>query len=126
MGLEYDAVRCKTYPCNASSNVVMSCLPCEYEGKGWQLSFSAPRRKQSFTSFKISINYYGNEYDVVPAANGYVNSPYITAKFTPDNQIDVLRQLYDKLKPWIMQWKLMNGKNVNAYQNAMLNLAKSR
>ena len=123
MGLEYDAVRCKTYPCNASSNVVMSCLPCEYESK--DCFFGAPRWKKSFTSFKISINYYGNEYGVVPAANmSYMNSPYITAKFTPDNQIDILRQLYDKLKPCIMQWKLMNGKNVNAYQNAMLNTVR--
>ena len=81
---------------------------------------------KTFTSFCISTGYNEDKYEVCMPRNDknsyYGNSKvYFSRSFTQVNRKEVLRSLYDELKPKIFQYKFMNGNDVPMHQCASLN-----
>ena len=129
---EYYECRLKTYPFDSSyTRIIMHCDSHGYEAPAesfglFSFNMSNKTVNKTFTSFCISTGYNEDKYEVCMPRNDknsyYGNSKvYFSRSFTQVNRKEVLRSLYDELKPKIFQYKFMNGNDVPMHQCASLN-----
>ena len=122
---EYYECKLKTYPFDASyRKITMHCDEHAYkESLRSSFGFFGSTLAKTFKSFCMSTAYSEDKYLVKePSEQTYYNSKvYLEYPFTQANRKEVLRNLYDELKPKIFQYKFMNGNDVPMHQCASLN-----